>query len=220
MLDWWGPVIYEYYGSSEVGATMVAPEAWLEKPGTVGRPWPMVRLEILDDDGKAVPAGEKGWIYMENTDEDFRYHKDAEKTEKVKRGRLICVGDIGYVDEDGDLFLCGRDAEIIVSGGVNIYPAASEGRLLSHPAVADVAVVGVPDEEYGEQVRAVVVPAEGHQAGEALAAELIEFCREGLSHISCPRSVDFTDALPRDPNGKLFKHKVREPYWAGHGRRI
>lgn len=220
MLDWWGPVIYEYYGSSEVGGTMVGPEQWLAKPGTVGRPFPMTRLEILDDEGKPVPRGARGWIYMQQGEDEFGYHNDPQKTAGASRGKLVCVGDIGYVDEDGYLFLCGRDAEIIISGGVNIYPAAAEGCMLGHPAVRDVAVVGVPDEEFGEQVKAVVVPEPGYAAGERLAAELIEHCRERLSHIDCPRSVDFVDELPRDPSGKLYKQRVRERYWEGRGREI
>ena len=220
MLDWWGPVIYEYYGSSEVGGTMVAPDKWLAKPGTVGRPFPMTRLEILNDDGDPVPDGQAGWIYMQQGEDDFSYHNDLEKTARARRGKLVCVGDIGYLDEDGYLFLCGRDAEIIVSGGVNIYSAAVEARMLHHPAVEDVAVVGVPDEEFGEQVKAVVVAKPGYTAGAGLAAELIEHCRQELSHINCPRSIDFVTSLPRDPSGKLYKQRVRDQYWLDRGRRI
>ena len=220
MLDWWGPVIYEYYGSSEVGGTLVTPEEWLTRPGTVGKPFEITRLEILDDDGRPVAAGQAGWIYMQQGDDEFRYHNDAQKTAGAREGKLICVGDIGYVDEQGYLFLCGRDAEIIISGGVNIYSAAVEACLLEHPAVRDVAVVGAPDEEFGEQVKAVVVPADGQAPGEPLAAELMRHCRDGLSPINCPRSVDFVTKLPRDPSGKLYKQRVREIYWQGRDRAL
>jgi len=220
MLDWWGPVIYEYYGSSEVGGTIASPTHWLEKPGTVGRPFPITQIKILDDDGDPVPVGEPGWIYMCQGEDVFEYHKDPGKTDRRSRGKFICVGDIGYLDEDGDLFLCGRDAEIIISGGVNIYPAAVEGHLFSHPAVDDVAVVGVPDEEFGEQVKAVVVAKPGYVAGDSLENLLIEFCRDSLSHFTCPRSVDFVDSLPRDPSGKLYKQQVRDSYWQGHEKLI
>jgi len=213
MFEWLGPVIYEYYGSSEVGATLVGPEEWLRKPGTVGQPLSITTLKILDDNGTELPAGEKGWVYMKQGEDRFTYYKDKTKTEKSRRGDLICVGDIGYVDEEGFLFLCGRDAEIIISGGVNIYPAATEADLLNHPAVYDVGVIGVPDIEYGEQVKAVVVLNKGYQGNSALAQQLIAHCREGLSHINCPKSVDFVDELPRDPNGKLLKHKLRDKYW-------
>ena len=220
MLDWWGPVIYEYYGSSEVGGTMVTPEEWLARPGTVGRPFPMTRLEILDDEGHPVAGGQPGWIYMQQGDDDFSYHGDPDKSSRARRGKLVCVGDIGYLDDDDYLFLCGRDAEIIISGGVNIYSAAVEAHLLQHPAVDDVAVIGVPDEEFGEQVKGVVLAKPGYTADATLAAELIEHCRRGLSHINCPRSIDFVPSLPRDPSGKLYKHRVRDPYWQESDRKI
>jgi len=220
MMDWWGPIIYEYYGSSEVGGTLVTPEQWLAKPGTVGLPFSITRLEILDDDGNSVPNGEPGWIYMRQGDEDFQYHNDPNKTANVSRGNLVCVGDIGYLDKDGYLFLCGRDAEIIISGGVNIYPAAVEGHLLGHEAVHDVAVVGVPDDEFGEQVKAVVVTKPGYSVGVELEKQLIQHCRDELSHITCPRSVDFVNDLPRDPSGKMYKQRVRDQYWQGSTKRI
>ena len=213
MFDWLGPVIYEYYGSSEVGATLVGPEDWLRKPGTVGRPLSITTLKIFDDDGNEQAAGGKGWIYMKQGEDRFDYYKDKQKTDKAKRGEFTCVGDIGYVDNEGFLFLCGRDAEIIISGGVNIYPAVAEGQLLSHAAVYDVGVIGVPDQEYGEQVKAVVMLNPGYRAGPDLEAQLIAYCRDHLSHINCPKTVDFVDQLPRDPNGKLLKHKLRARYW-------
>ena len=213
MLEWWGPVIYEYYGSSEVGGTIATPEHWLSKPGTVGCPFSISEVMILDDEGNEVPTGEPGWVYMCQGEDRFEYHKDKKKTARNKRGKFICVGDIGYLDEDGDLFLCGRDAEIIISGGVNIYPAAIEGYLLNHEAVADVAVVGVPDPEFGEQVKAVVVLKSGYPSNADMETELLDFCRAGLSHQTVPRSVDFVTELPRDPSGKLYKKRVRDAYW-------
>jgi len=157
---------------------------------------------------------------MQQGDDEFKYHRDPEKTAKASRGKLVCVGDIGYVDDDGFLFLSGRAAETIISGGVNIYPAAIEAHLLKHPAVQDVAVVGVPDEEFGEQVKAVVIANANYEPGEQLGADLIEHCRRHLSHINCPRSIDFVDQLPRDPSGKLYKQKVRDRYWQGRARQI
>ncbi len=220
MLEWWGPVIYEYYGSSEVGGTLATPEHWLSKPGTVGRPFSITELLILDDDGQEMPVGKPGWVYMCQGDDLFEYHKDKEKTARNRFGRFICVGDIGYVDEDGDLFLCGRDAEIIISGGVNIYPSAIEGHLLSHEAVADVAVIGIPDPEFGEQVKAVVRLKPGCQANGTMETALLNFCREGLSHQIVPKSVDFVRDLPRDPSGKLYKQRIRERYWQQEERSI
>lgn len=220
MMEWLGPVIYEYYGSSEVGATLAGPHDWLRKPGTVGRPLAITRLRILDDDGRELAQGERGWIYMRQGEQDFHYYKDEGKTRKANRDGFTCVGDIGYLDEEGFLFLCGRDAEIIISGGVNIYPAATEARLLCHPAVLDAGVIGVPDAEFGEQVKAVVALKPGHAATPELERELIAFCREHLAAINCPRSVDFAAELPRDPSGKLLKRRLRDPYWAGLERQI
>lgn len=210
MIDWFGPVVYEYYGSSEVGATLVSPQEWLARPGTVGRPIRITTLKILDDDGSEKAQWEKGWVYMRQGTDRFEYYGDPDKTRRARRDGMICVGDIGYVDEEGYLFLCGRDAEIIISGGVNIYPAAIEACLLEHPSVLDCGVIGVPDEEFGEQVKAVVSVQE---TSPGLASELLNYCRTRLSAINCPRSVDFVDTLPRDPNGKLLKHKIRSQYW-------
>jgi long-chain acyl-CoA synthetase len=221
MLDWWGPVIYEYYGSTEVGATIVGPHEWLERPGTVGRPFPISELKILDDDGHELPPGEVGKVYMRQGQDTIEYHKDPEKTQRARHGSLLTVGDLGYVDEDGYLFLCGRDAEVIIRGGVNIYPAEVEGRLIAHELVTDAAVIGVPDDEYGEQVKAVVALSDHAPADhEHVERELISYCREHLAKFKCPESVDVVDELPRDPNGKLYKHKVREPYWAGREKAI
>lgn len=213
MIEWWGPVIFEYYGSSEVGGTSVTSEEWLERPGTVGRPFAISELKILDDDGNELGPNEVGHIWMRQGDQDFSYYKDPEKTAKSVRGQFIHVGDHGYVDEEGYLFLSGRDAEIIISGGVNIYPAAIEACLLNHPAVHDCGVIGAPNREFGEEVKAVVSLNEGWSDDQAMADELIEHCRDNLSRLSVPRSVDFLDDLPRDPNGKLQKKKIRDVYW-------
>jgi long-chain acyl-CoA synthetase len=220
MIEWWGPVIHEYYGSSEVGGTVVGPGEWLKRPGTVGRPFPNSELHILDEAGQELPPGKVGQVWMRQGDEDFAYYKDPDKTARSKRGRLIHVGDFGYVDEEGYLFLSGRDSEIVISGGVNIYPAQIEARLLAHPAVHDCGVIGVPDPEFGEALRAVVVTNPGHEAGPALAQSLIEHCRSALGSLYTPKAVDFAATLPRDPSGKLMKHKLRAPYWAGREKQI
>lgn len=220
MIEWWGPVIYEYYGSSEVGGTAVDSVEWLKRPGTVGRPFAISELKILDDEGRELGPHQVGNIWMRQGDQEFSYFKDPEKTAKTVRGRFIHVGDHGYVDEDGYLFLCGRDAEIIISGGVNIYPAAIEACLLGHPAVRDCGVIGAPNAEYGEEVKAVVSLNDGWPPTPETAAALIAHCRANLSGINVPRSVDFVAELPRDPNGKLQKRRLRDGYWAGRERKL
>ena len=219
MLAWWGPVIYEYYGATEGGGTLVTPQEWLERPGTVGRPWQGADIRVLDDDGKDCPAGQPGTVYLKLL-QDFAYKGDEQKTRSNRRGNFFTVGDVGYVDAEGYLFLCDRKIDMIISGGVNIYPAEIEAVLLSHPQVADAAVFGIPDEDWGEQVKAVIEPAPGAKAGDALAQEILAFCSERLAKYKCPRSLDFTNAMPRDPNGKLYKRKLRDPYWEGRERRI
>ena len=219
MLDWWGPVIYEYYGATEGGGTLVTPQEWLARPGTVGRPWEGADIKVLDDEGKDCPAGQPGTVYLKLIQE-FSYKGDEQKTRSNRRGNFFTVGDVGYVDADGYLFLCDRKIDMIISGGVNIYPAEIEAVLLSHPQVADAAVFGIPDDDWGEQVKAVVEAAPGAAANEALAREILDFCAEQLAKYKCPRSLDFTTAMPRDPNGKLYKRKLRDPYWAGRERRI
>ena len=220
MIEWWGPVIHEYYGSSEVGGTFVTATEWLKKPGTVGRPFSISEIKILDDEGKEVPTGMVGSIWMRQGEQEFSYFKDEAKTAKNTRGKFIHVGDYGYVDEDGYLFLSGRDAEIIISGGVNIYPAAVEGRLLEHPWVRDCGVIGVPNAEYGEEVKAVISLNPPATADAETEKALIAFCREGLSHIVCPRSIDFVDDLERDPSGKLRKRQLRDRYWQKEGSQL
>lgn len=218
MLEWWGPNIYEYYAASEGGGTLATPDDWQKKPGTVGKAWPISTLRILDDDDQPVPAGEPGTVWMSMGEHTFRYHGDDEKTERSWKDGFFTVGDAGYLDEDGYLFLCDRKADMIISGGVNIYPAEIESALVAHPGVYDVAVFGVPHDEFGETVKAVIQPADGRDDHDALRAELKAWASEHLAKYKCPRSYDFMDELPRDPNGKLYKRKLRDPYWEGKSR--
>ena len=220
MLDWWGPVVYEYYAATEGGGTLATPEDWLKKPGTVGKPWPMSEIRILDDDGNPVATGEPGTVYIRMGDYSFEYHKDKQKTESSWRDGFFTVGDMGSLDEDGYLFLHDRKADMVISGGVNIYPAEIESALLSNPKVGDVAVFGIPNEDWGEEVKAVVQPADGVEGGPDLADELTTFLKERIAGYKVPRSFDFVDELPRDPNGKLYKRKLRDPYWKGRERAI
>jgi len=220
MLEWWGPAICEYYAATEGGGTLVTAEEWLKKPGTVGRAWPGAEVKIFDDDGKELPPGQIGTVYMKLGAADFEYYKDREKTRKNRIGPYFTVGDVGYLDEDGYLFLCDRKADMIISGGANIYPAEIESVFLTHPKVGDVAVFGIPHEEWGEEVKAVVEPAPGVEPGPALAEELLAYCADKLAKFKTPKSIDFIAEMPRDPNGKLYKRKLRDPYWAGRERAI
>lgn len=222
MFDWWGPVIWETYGGTEGAATIAKPHRWLEKPGTVGRPVRGVTVSILDDDGNALPAGEVGHVYIETAGPAFEYHGDggAEATRDVFRGRKFTIGDLGTLDEDGYLFIRDRAKDMIITGGVNVYPAEVEGVLMSHPAVSDVAVIGVPNDEWGEEIKAVVEPAAGADPSPQLAAELVTYARERLAHYKCPRTVDFRPALPRTDAGKLYKRKIRDEYWAAADRLV
>src|SRR5439155_26614424 len=206
--------------ATEGGGTLVTPEEWLRKPGTVGKPWPISQIRVLDDANEAVATGTPGTVWIKMGDFSFEYHKDKEKTEKARHDGFFTVGDIGYLDADGYLFLCDRKIDMIISGGVNIYPAEIEGTLLAHPNVGDAAVFGIPHVDWGEEVKAVVEPASGVEPGPALAHELIGFCAERLAKYKHPRSGDLVDAMPRDPNGKLYKRKLRDPYWAGRERAI
>ncbi len=220
MIEWWGPVIDEYYAASEGGGTIVNTEEWLKKPGTVGRPWPISEIAIFDDDANQLPANEIGTVYMAMGAGDFKYHKDAEKTKSNRIGKFFTVGDVGYLDDDGYLFLCDRKTDMIISGGANIYPAEIENVLLGHPKVVDAAVFGIPDEDWGEQVKAVVQPVDGVEPSPELAREILSWCEGRLAHFKTPKTIDFTDEMPRDPNGKLYKRKLRDPYWEGRERAI
>lgn len=220
MLEWWGPVIYEYYAASEGGGTIVTPEEWLRYPGTVGKAWPGAEIRILDDEGRDCPPGVPGTVYMQLGQADFEYHKDRAKTEANRRDGFFTVGDVGYLNEEGYLFLCDRKIDMIISGGANIYPAEVESVLLTHPKVADAAVFGIPHADWGEEVKAVIEPAPGVEASPELAQEILAFCRGKLASYKCPRTIDFIAQMPRDPNGKLYKRKLRDPYWAGRDRKI
>ena len=213
MLEWWGLRIYEYYSATEGNCfCAVGPEEWLERPGTVGKPL-IGRVHVLDDDGHQLPAGEVGMLWFEGTPA-FEYHNDPDKTAaSYNEKRWSTLGDVGYLDDDGYLFLTDRASNMIISGGVNIYPQEAEDVLTLHPDVDDVAVIGVPNPEFGEEVRAVVVPADPTRVGPELAAELIETCRSCLAHYKCPRGVDFVEELPRLPTGKLRKGQLRAQYW-------
>jgi long-chain acyl-CoA synthetase len=217
MIEWLGPVVHEYYSSTEgVGGTRVTAQEWLDHPGTVGRVEPGT-LVVMDDAGNVLGPSEVGKVYSKT---GFVYHNDPEKTAATRHGEYATVGDIGFLDDDGYLYLVDRIADVINSGGVNIYPAEIEHHLVRHPGVADVAVIGVPNDEYGEEVKAVVQLAVGWEPSEELAAELLNSCRAVAPSYRCPRSVDFVEALPRDDNGKLYRRRVRDPYWAGRERRI
>jgi long-chain acyl-CoA synthetase len=220
MLDWWGDSIFEYYAATEGGGTLVTPQEWRAHPGTVGRAWPGAEIKIFDDDEKEVETGRQGTVYMRLGQADFEYHKDKEKTRKNRIGNYFTVGDVGYLDAEGYLFLCDRKIDMIISGGANIYPAEIENVLLTHPKVADVAVFGIPNEDWGEEVRAVIEPAAGVTPGAELEAEILAFCADKLAKFKTPKTIDFLAELPRDPNGKLYKRKLRDPFWAGRERAI
>ncbi len=220
MIDWLGPVVIEYYAATEGGGTLITSQEWLRKPGSVGLPWPGSQVKVLDRTGRPVAPGEQGLIYMKMGTSEFSYHKDEEKTEAARAGDLFTVGDIGYQDEDGYLYLCDRSNDVIITGGVNVYPAEIETELSCHPAVADVAVFGIPNDDWGEEIKAVVEPAAGAEPGSALSEELMAFLGERVARFKLPRTIDYVAELPRDPNGKLYKRRLRDPYWAGRDRAI
>jgi long-chain acyl-CoA synthetase len=219
MIEWWGPVINEYYGATETGAVVfhTAEEA-LRKPGTVGRPIEGGEVRIVGEDGEALAAGEIGEVYLRlHGLSDFTYHGDDAKRAEIEIDGLVSVGDLGYLDEDGYLFLCDRKNHMVISGGVNIYPAEIENALVAMPGVRDCAVFGIPDEEFGESLCAYVEPEPGFEPG---AEEVRAFLRQRLAAYKVPRLVEFRPELPREDSGKIFKRKLREPYWADSGRRI
>jgi long-chain acyl-CoA synthetase len=219
MIEWWGNVINEYYGSTETGiVTFCTAEEWLAHPGTVGRPTPNAELRVLSPDGTELPTGSAGEIACRlTTVSDFTYHRDDDKRRASSRGNLFAPGDIGYLDRDGFLYLCDRAKDMLISGGVNIYPAEIEAELHKMPGVADCAVFGIPDEEYGEAVCAVVEPQPGIELTDG---EVKSYLRRHVAGFKVPKRVDFLNKLPREDSGKIFKRKLREPYWAGLDRRI
>ncbi len=222
IIDWFGPIVFEYYAATEGGGGFfIDSQTWLSKPGSVGKTLNPDGTRILDDEGEEVPQGETGTIYFKAPEVGrFEYFKSPEKTAESYRGDWFTLGDMGYFDEDGFLFLNGRSAETIISGGVNIYPQEVDAALLEHEAVLDVCTVGVPNDEWGEEVKAVVQLAEGFEPSESLAETIIAHGRSRLAGFKCPRSVDFVDDLPRLPSGKIQRRLVRAPYWAGRERQI
>jgi acyl-CoA synthetase (AMP-forming)/AMP-acid ligase II len=224
MIEWFGPVIHEYYAGTEGnGFVYCNSEMWLAHEGTVGMPINCT-LHIVGDDGDEVPTGQPGTVYFEAENALFEYHNDPEKTASSRHPKgWTTLGDVGYVDEDGFLYLTDRKAYMIISGGVNIYPQEAENVLVTHPKVTDVAVFGVPNDEFGEEVKAVVQPVEmpaDDEAARQLAGELVQFCRSQLADVKCPRSIDFRAELPRHPTGKLYKRLLKDEYWRAAGRTI
>ena len=220
MIEWWGPVLYEYYAGTEGnGFCAINSEEWLAHRGSVGRPLNAV-VHILNDDFEELPAGEAGGIYFES-DATFEYHNAPEKTAAGRSPQgYSTLGDVGYLDDEGWLFLTDRKAHMIIAGGVNIYPQETEDTLITHPKVADVAVIGVPNEDFGEEVKAVVQLEDMSEASPALEQDLIDYCRERISSVKCPRSVDFEEQLPRHPTGKLYKRLLKDRYWGKKDSRI
>ena len=222
MIEWGGPIIHEFYAGSEGNGFIACnSEEWLAHEGTVGKP--IVGIpHICNDEGEELPIGEEGTIWFEG-DSDFKYHKDEEKTKESRHtihGNWSTLGDVGKLDEDGYLYLTDRKAFMIITGGVNVYPQETENLLITHPKVSDCAVIGVPNEEFGEEVKAVIEPIEWSERGENLEEELINFCKENLSSIKCPKSIDFEKELPRHPTGKLYKRLLKDRYWGNKSSKI
>ncbi|MCB0992407.1 MAG: AMP-binding protein, partial [Acidimicrobiales bacterium] len=222
LIAWWGPVIHEYYAGSEGnGFVYCNSEMWLKHPGTVGMPL-TATVHICDEDGTELPVGESGTIYFEGGG-TFEYHGDKEKTKGSRHPdhpEWSTLGDVGYMNEDGFLFLTDRKAFMIITGGVNVYPQEAENQLILHPKVMDAAVFGIPNDDFGEEVKAVVQPRDMADAGPELERELIAYCREHLADVKCPRSIDFRPELPRHPTGKLYKRLLKDEYWEAAGRSI
>ncbi|HUS61433.1 MAG TPA: AMP-binding protein, partial [Acidimicrobiales bacterium] len=221
MMAWFGPIIWEYYaGSENVGSTLIGPEEWLAHPGSVGLPR-FTTVHICDDDHRELPVGEVGNIWFDTPGAAFEYHGDPAKTAAARsREGWFNLGDVGYVDADGYLYLTDRQSFTIISGGVNIYPQEAEDVLVMHPAVADVAVFGVPNDDLGEEVKAVVQLLDPTAAGPDTEAELLAFCRDHLATYKCPRTIDFDAALPRQDTGKLYKRLLKDRYWGDRSSRI
>jgi acyl-CoA synthetase (AMP-forming)/AMP-acid ligase II len=217
MIDWWGEVIYEYYAGTEGnGFVQLNSQEWLAHKGSVGKPL-TCEIHICDEHGVEVPVGESGTIYMSGGG-TFEYYKDDNKTADSRHAQgWSTLGDVGYVDEDGYLYLTDRKHFMIISGGVNIYPQEAENVLINHDKVMDVAVFGIPNPDFGEEVKGVVQLADPSLASPMLEVELMDYCREHLSSIKCPRSIDFRDELPRHPTGKLYKRLLKDEYWEKAG---
>ena len=216
MIDWWGPILQEYYAASERnGSTRITSEEWLKKPGSVGKAV-LGKIRVCNDDGKELGPGEDGTVYFEREAVVFTYHNDPERTKEAQHPEhpnWSTMGDVGHLDEDGYLYLTDRKTFMIISGGVNIYPQMIEDALCLHPKVSDVAVIGVPNEDFGEEVKAIVQPAQGVPQDDATRDELFAFSRERLAAYMIPRSIDFRDELPRLPTGKLYKKQLRAEFW-------
>ena len=221
MIEWWGPIILEFYaGSENVGSTMIESDEWLEHPGSVGLPR-FCTVHICDEEFEDLPTGEIGDVWFDTPGAAMEYHGDPEKTAASRSPQgWFTMGDVGYLDDDGYLYLTDRKTFMIISGGVNIYPQESENILVTHPAVLDVAVIGVPDDDLGEVAKAVIQLVDPDAAGDELAAELVEFCASRLARYKCPRSVDFVEELPRQDTGKLYKRLLRDRYWGDRDSRI
>jgi fatty-acyl-CoA synthase len=221
MIDWWGPTIYEYYAGTEgQGLCWCTSEDWLAHPGSVGRAIVGQVHIVSAETGEELPAGEEGLVYFGGGGA-FEYHNDPAKTASAYNDQgWSTLGDIGRLDDDGFLYLTDRQSNMIITGGVNVYPQEAENLLAAHPAVLDVAVIGVPNDDFGEEVKAIVLPAPGHEPSPELADELIAHCRAHLADVKCPRTVEFRDELPRTPTGKLLKRLLRDEFWAGHAARI
>jgi fatty-acyl-CoA synthase len=221
MIDWVGPIIWEYYAASEnVGSTLIGPEEWLAHPGSVGQAR-MSTVHICDDDHNELPIGEVGNIWFDTPAADFEYHGDPDKTAAMRSPEgWYTMGDVGRVDEEGYLYLTDRQSFTIISGGVNIYPQEAEDVLVMHPAVADAAVIGVPNADLGEEVKGVIQLLDHGRAGPEMEAELLAYCRERLASYKCPRSIDFDEALPRQDTGKLYKRLLKDRYWGDRTSRI
>ena len=220
MMDWFGPIIWEMFAGTEGPGTFVSPKEWLAKPGTVGKPAPE-QIRILDDEGEPLGAGEEGQLWILNpADSQFEYYKSPEKTAAAQRNGYFTAGDIGYLDSDGYLFLTGRSAETIISGGVNIYPQEIDDILIKHEAVADVACVGVPNAEWGEEVKALIQLKASVTASDELAEALLAHCEAFLAKQKIPRSVEFLDLIPRSEAGKVYRRALRDRYWQNQSSKI
>jgi long-chain acyl-CoA synthetase len=222
MIGWLGPIVYEYYAATEGGGGyFISPHEWLKKPGSVGKSPTPELTKVLDDEGNELGRNQTGTLYFKAPEIGrFEYFKAPEKTSQSYRGDWFTLGDMGYVDDDGYLFLNGRSAETIISGGVNIYPQEIDSELLKHTAVLDVCTVGVPNREWGEEVKSVVILAPGHAPSDSLAGEIIQFAKSRLAPFKVPRSIDFVTELPRLDSGKIPRRLVRAPFWAGRERQI